>query len=370
MRRLIFATQKLDPGDPVLAATVPMVWALAARVDELVVLCDTAVSGVVPGNVRVREFGAPTQAQRGARFVAALARELRPRPLGVVAHMVPLYAVLAAPLVRPLRVPLLLWYTHWKGHAVVRAAEKLSTAVISVDRRSFPLRSGKVHAIGHGIDLSEFPCVEPTDPAGELRALVLGRYSPAKGLETIVRAAAIAGVHVELHGSDAEFEEYKRRARAARARRRRKRRAGRSGRPRRYSGAVRAQRRADQQHARRGARQGRVRSGGLLPYRCSRRTRSSTICCPRSSASTATTPRCSPSGCARSTADAVPSCATSSLRGIPSTTGPTACWLPWSRDDPRPRPPSRRRSPASPGPRRTCCRCCRGCASAAGTCVS
>ena len=210
MRRLIFATQKLDPGDPVLAATVPMVWALAARVDELVVLCDTAVSGVVPGNVRVREFGAPTQAQRGARFVAALARELRPRPLGVVAHMVPLYAVLAAPLVRPLRVPLLLWYTHWKGHAVVRAAEKLSTAVISVDRRSFPLRSGKVHAIGHGIDLSEFPCVEPTDPAGELRALVLGRYSPAKGLETIVRAAAIAGVHVELHGSDAEFEEYKR----------------------------------------------------------------------------------------------------------------------------------------------------------------
>jgi len=80
MRRLVFATQKLDPGDPVLAATVPMVRALAARVDELVVLCDTAVPSVVPANVTVREFGAPTQAQRGARFVAALARALRPRP--------------------------------------------------------------------------------------------------------------------------------------------------------------------------------------------------------------------------------------------------------------------------------------------------
>ena len=209
MRRLVLVTQKLDPADPVLAATVPMARALAARVDELVVLCDSAVPGVMPENTRVHEFGGKTQAERGARFCAALARELRPRPLGVVAHMVPLYAVLAAPLVRPLRIPLVLWYTHWKGHVVVRAAEKLSSAVVSVDRRSFPLDSKKVRAIGHGIDLDEFSCTDA--PAGEpLRALVLGRYSPAKGLETIVRAAALAGsVRVEAHGSDETAQGYR-----------------------------------------------------------------------------------------------------------------------------------------------------------------
>ena len=210
MRRLIFATQKLDPGDPVLAAAVPMVRSLAARVDELVVLCDTAVPGAVPGNVRVHEFGALTQAPRGAKFIAALTRELRPRPLGVVAHMIPLYALLAAPLVRPLRIPLVLWYTHWKGHAVVRAAEKVSSVVVSVDRRSFPLVSKKLHAIGHGIDMGEFSCSESPSAGGPLRALVLGRYSPAKGLETILRGTALAGVRVELHGSDAEFKEYRR----------------------------------------------------------------------------------------------------------------------------------------------------------------
>src|SRR4051794_30945480 len=144
MRRLVFATQKLDPNDPVLAATVPMVRALAARVDELVVLCDTAIPQAVPPNVRVHAFGAPTQLQRGLQFETALARELRHRPIGVVAHMVPLYAVLAAPLVRPRRVPLVLWYTHWKAHAVVRAAEKVCTAIASVDERSFPLPSRKV----------------------------------------------------------------------------------------------------------------------------------------------------------------------------------------------------------------------------------
>jgi glycosyltransferase involved in cell wall biosynthesis len=208
MTKLIFATQKLDPDDSVLGATVPMVRALAARVDELVVLCDSAVAAAVPANARVHEFGARTQAERGARFTAALARELRPRPEGVVAHMVPLYAVLAAPLVRPLGIPLVLWYTHWKAHTVVRAAEKVCTAIVSVDERSFPLASKKVHAIGHGIDVSEFACTEAPD--GPLRALVLGRYSPAKGLETILRAAALAPVHLQLHGTDDTFEVYKR----------------------------------------------------------------------------------------------------------------------------------------------------------------
>ena len=209
MRRLIFATQRLDADDPVLGAIVPMVRALAARVDALVVLCDSAEPASVPERVRVHLFGARTQAQRGAKFTASLARELRRRPLGVVAHMVPLYAVLAAPLVRPLRIPLVLWYTHWKAHAVVRAAEKLCSGVASVDARSFPLASRKVHAIGHGIDLSEFPCTAPPD-SDRLRALVLGRYSPAKGLETILRAAELAGVEIEARGSDQSFESYRR----------------------------------------------------------------------------------------------------------------------------------------------------------------
>ena len=209
MERLIFATQKLDPGDPVLAATVPMVRALAERVDELVVLCDSAVPDAVPKNARVHAFGSATQLQRGARFEAALARELRPRPAGVVAHMVPLYAVIAAPLVRPLGIPLVLWYTHWKAHAVVRAAEKVCTAIVSVDRRSFPFPSRKVHPLGHGIDVDEFTCT--AEPPPPMRALVLGRYSPAKGLETILEGAALAGVQVEAHGSDETFEDYKRR---------------------------------------------------------------------------------------------------------------------------------------------------------------
>jgi glycosyltransferase involved in cell wall biosynthesis len=114
--------------------------------------------------------------------------------------MVPLYVILAAPIVRPRRIPLALWFTHWRASPMLRAAERLATVVLSVDRRSFPIASRKVRGIGHGIDVDEFHCSERRN-SGRVHALVLGRYSPAKGLETILEAVrAVDDVNVELHG--------------------------------------------------------------------------------------------------------------------------------------------------------------------------
>jgi glycosyltransferase involved in cell wall biosynthesis len=204
--RLVFVTQQVDPGHPALAATIPKIAALARRVDEVVVLADGAVPGVLPPNCRVRLFAASSKAGRGLRFEAALAQELLPRPLAVVAHMCPIYAVLAAPLARPLGVPVKLWFTHWKASRLLRLAERASSVVLSVDRRSFPLESPKVHGIGHGIDVSEFTCTA-RQPRERLRALALGRTSPAKGLETIVRGAELAGVELEIRGPSLTAEE-------------------------------------------------------------------------------------------------------------------------------------------------------------------
>ena len=199
MGKLLFITQQVDPRHPALAATVPKIAALAALVDEVVVLADGAVPGVLPDNCRVRTFRAGHRVLRGARFEAALARELPGlRGGAVVAHMCPIYAVLAAPLVRPLRIPLVLWFTHWRASDLLKAAERLSTAVTSVESRSFPLPSRKLRAIGHGIDLSEFPCAPPHEGA-RTRLLALGRYSTAKGLDVLVASVPLAGDDVELH---------------------------------------------------------------------------------------------------------------------------------------------------------------------------
>jgi glycosyltransferase involved in cell wall biosynthesis len=196
--KLLFVTQELDPEHPALAATSSQVAALARRVDELVVLAASVVLDGLPANVRARTFGAGSRAGRGVSFETALARELSGLDI-VVAHMCPIYAVLAAPLVRPLRIPLVLWFAHWRASTTLRLAERASTAVVSVDRRSFPLPSKKLQAIGHGIELSRFACSDRRDD-GSLRLLSLGRYSPTKGLDVVLQALAETDASLTVHG--------------------------------------------------------------------------------------------------------------------------------------------------------------------------
>ncbi len=206
MTKIIFATQVVDPEDTNLGAVVGMIRALAERVDEVAVLADRSVDGALPDNCRVQVFGAGSKSERGRRFVVGLNRELKPKPLAFVAHSVPLYAILAAPVVRPRGIPLLLWFTHWKRSRTLALAERLATAVLTVERRSFPLDSAKVVPIGHGIDTDIFACVE-REPKTRLRAVALGRTSPAKGLETIARACEFADVELEVYGPSITDEE-------------------------------------------------------------------------------------------------------------------------------------------------------------------
>ncbi len=207
MRRLVFITQVVDPDDSNLGATRAKIAALARRVDEVVVLCDRGVDGVLPGNCRLRVFGAPTRAQRARRYISALVSELHEPPLAVVGHMVPLYTVVAAPFVRVRRVPLMLWYTHWKAHTVLRLAGLVCTHLLSLDVRSYPLRSPKVHGIGHGIDLSEFPCQPVRSSEGRsFRVLSLGRYTPPKKLDEMIEGVRIVrarglDVRIDLYGT-------------------------------------------------------------------------------------------------------------------------------------------------------------------------
>src|SRR5687768_12332558 len=73
LMRLLVITQVVDSDDPVLAATVPKLRALAERCEELVVLTARVGTHDLPAGVTFELFGAPGRLRRGLHFVRALA---------------------------------------------------------------------------------------------------------------------------------------------------------------------------------------------------------------------------------------------------------------------------------------------------------
>ena len=170
-----------------------------------------------------------------------------------------------------------------------------------------------MRAIGHGIDVNEFDVRRRSGAHDGVRALVLGRYSPAKGIETILRGgrSRSTDVEVELHGAALNELEQRHRGELERLgiplgdavpRAQVPELFARVGRPR-------------QQHAGRRARQGRLRgscrvpAGARLESRLRRAVRG--LSARRSSASR---PRASRSGCAGSRASTTRSAPRSAAR--------------------------------------------------------
>jgi glycosyltransferase involved in cell wall biosynthesis len=206
LMRLVFLTQAVDVDDPILGATVAKLRSLASRVEELHVVCDRVGRHDLPGNVSLATWAAPTRIGRGARMLRALVPLLvRRRPDAVIAHMCPIYLVLAAPFAKPLGARLGIWYTHWTIDRTLRLATALCDVALSVDVRSYPLESSKVVAIGHGIDVAEFT-PRGSAPNGDppLQLVALGRTSPSKGFTTLLQALELGAEH----GLDATLEVY------------------------------------------------------------------------------------------------------------------------------------------------------------------
>ena len=190
--RLVVVTQQVDPASPVLGATVDEAAVRSReRVDELVVLADSAVDGALPDNCRVRALPRARDARGAASGSRARSRASspggrdRPRFSRTCARSTPC---------SPRRSRGRSASTCCSGSPTGAGATLLRTAERALDegpeRRRADVsrsRSRKLVAIGHGIDVSASPA--STGPEREpLTLLALGRTSPAKGLETILRA--------------------------------------------------------------------------------------------------------------------------------------------------------------------------------------
>ncbi|MGH7753552.1 MAG: glycosyltransferase family 4 protein [Gemmatimonadales bacterium] len=189
---LLVLNPAVDADDPVLGFATGWIRALAARHERVCVITMRAGRTSLPANVRVLSVGK----ERGyseARRVVEFYRHLRVAVdrEGVEAcfsHMIPVFTILAAPVLRPRRILIVTWYAHPSLTWSLRAAHHLSDRVVASLPTAYPYRRDKLVVVGQGIDTNLFA----PDSAPERPALILcaGRLSPVKNHYTLLEAAA------------------------------------------------------------------------------------------------------------------------------------------------------------------------------------
>jgi glycosyltransferase involved in cell wall biosynthesis len=199
--RLLVFNLAMDTADPVLGFTSRWVAALARRAERVdVVTMRAGEVGGLPANVRVfslgkeRGFGEPRRAVRFYRLVGGLVA--RTRYDASFAHMVSLFAVMAAPLLKARGIPIVTWHAHASLPRRTRLAYHLSDRVVTSVERAFAYGGGKRLVLGQGIDTAFFS--PGPRPAGPPLVVHVGRLSPVKDVDTLVRAAALLAGDVRV----------------------------------------------------------------------------------------------------------------------------------------------------------------------------
>jgi glycosyltransferase involved in cell wall biosynthesis len=185
-----------DADDPILGFTHDWIRALAARVTKVDVVTMRSGRLAVPANVSVYSVGKErgySEPRRAVEFYRILRRLHWLRGYDACfAHMMPLFAVMAAPVLRARRIPLTLWYTHPGTTPLLRTAVRVADVVVTASPESVDVPTTKLVVTGHGIDTARFSPVEAGhEPGGRFDIVSVGRIAPIKGLEVIVDAASM-----------------------------------------------------------------------------------------------------------------------------------------------------------------------------------
>lgn len=190
--RLLWFNLATDVDDPVLGFTTSWLRATAKQVECIQVITMRAGRVRVPDNVRVYSVGKEkgySEPKRAVEFYRHLWRILRhDRVDACFSHMMPTFTVLAAPVLKAKRVPLVTWYAHPSLTRTLQWAHWFSTRVVSSLPTAYPYRHDKLVVLGQGIDTDLFAPNHVALPADPPMVLCVGRLSPVKDHPTLLRA--------------------------------------------------------------------------------------------------------------------------------------------------------------------------------------
>lgn len=197
---LLWFNLATDLDDAALGFTTSWIRAVAEKVDRISVITMRAGRVELPDNVTLYSVGKEigyTIPRRVVRFYRLLTQVLRSDPPDVCfSHMMPAFTVLSAPLLKPMRIPIVTWHAHPGVTMTLRAAHHFSDRMVTSLPGAYRYRKDKLVVIGQGIDVTRFaPDARKLDDPPMI--LCAGRLSPVKDHPTLLRAMALLHEHRE-----------------------------------------------------------------------------------------------------------------------------------------------------------------------------
>lgn len=196
--KLLLFNLAMDLDDAVLGFTTRWVEEISRQVETVNVITMRKGRVQVPDTVNVYSVGQEKgygRSRRCAEFYRHLYTVIYKEKIDACfSHMIPLFTAMSAPILRPLRIPLVTWYAHPSLTKTLKLAHFASSRIVTSLPGTYPYKMDKVKVIGQGIDTDYF---RPNDIAPDVPAMVLcvGRVSPVKDHPTLLRAIA------HLHGN-------------------------------------------------------------------------------------------------------------------------------------------------------------------------
>mgnify|MGYP001590781398 CR=1 FL=1 len=212
--RLLFITQKIDKEDDILGVYHEWAGRLAEKVAELNIICLSKGVADLPLNVRVWSLG-KEKGQSKLGYLLNFYRyifKLRDNYDLVFVHMNPPYILLGWFWWKLWRKKIVYWNASYKINWLMKFALSLADKGVTSVPEAFNIRSKKIIAVGQGIDTDSFRRINAIEKRNG-SILYLGRISPVKNLEILIKALGILarkdlGVNLSVVGEVREGDKY------------------------------------------------------------------------------------------------------------------------------------------------------------------